>query len=294
MSSEGSEPPGELADAAKALESGGSEASRRATLLALIGRVRDDHPDSQSAARLIIRAERRGHIAAATLRTKLIKAAKTTREEASRSARLLLDALRAQLGDEEAIAALEERLNPAAPELYNGIALDRLLTAIDWLRRDELVKSLKRLKRRLEGSSVSSGAIESLNVIREFLKSQRKSTKTQREHLVELFERLELDRGKVEAMLAPLGVRVLDELRSHEAKALVERLNMTLRASGDNRITPRQLSYVRKLIKKAGFDDEVLKMLAQEAGGTEDIRELDKEQASVVIDYLVGKTGGKR
>ena len=101
-----------------------------------------------------------------------------------------------------------------------------------------------------------------------------------------------MDADKQLRTLRPFGAETPEDLRSPEAAGVVERLTMLARRTAGDRITAKQLGYIRKLVTKLGLGEDGLKIIASEAGGCEDIAELSKEQASEVIDWLVQKTGG--
>lgn len=255
--------------------------------LRLVGLICDADPDSERAARQILQAMRLGKSRPKGLRAALSEA----ESSAESSARPLLQALRLLAGDETAEDELLEVLGDERI-VADGLLLDRILTAIDWTRSERLVKAVKRLVRRLEGGRIGRLSLGTLERMNDFVKSFRKASKGQKQQLADLFLLLGMDADKQLRTLRPFGAETPEDLRSPEAAGLVERLTMLARRTAGDRITAKQLGYIRKLVTKLGLGEDGLKIIASEAGGCEDIAELSKEQASEVIDWLVQKTGG--
>ena len=77
--------------------------------------------------------------------------------------------------------------------------------------------------------------------------------------------------------------------KNGEARRLIEELSSLARAHNADGVTARQLNFIRRLVKKAGHSNQVLEIIAEEAGGVKHIAELTKQQASDVIDWLLSQ-----
>lgn len=251
-------------------------------LIPVLDLIKGEDPAAEDAARAVIAALRRGVEAPPDFMTAL----NTRRGAAALPSRILLDGLAAFLGDQEARDTLAAFFKPGRPELSQNLLLYRLLEAVGWLRDPAVIKVVKRAARRLEGGPLDGASMRQAQALADFAKAHRPATKVQRQQLSDLFLRLSLDEERIEKLLAPCGADALEDLLQGEARRLVEQLSALARAHNRDGITSRQLNFMRRLVKKAGFGDEALKVIAEEAK-VSDVAQMTKEQASEVIDWLL-------
>ncbi|MDF1661705.1 MAG: hypothetical protein P1V97_08025 [Planctomycetota bacterium] len=211
----------------------------------------------------------------------------------SASAQILLKGLQGMLGDASIEADFAARLKPERPEVYDGVILDRLLTAIEWQRSKKLTTKIKALIRRLEDGQLSRGSLSNLQTMQDFVKSQRKVTKVQKQQLEDLITRMTMTPERFQALLKPYGIREIEELKNGEARGLIQRLAALASRHNADGITSRQINYVRRLIKKLGLDDDAESIIAEEVAQKKNIAELSKEQGSMVIEWLIEQGGGE-
>lgn len=250
----------------------------------LIPLICNDLPEAEKSARLVASALKRQLGDRDTVKGLVDEA---IQGQNTASAIILLKGLQGMLGDDSIEADFAARLKPERPEVYDGVILDRMLTAIEWQRSEKLLKKIKALIRRLEDGQLSRGSLGNLQTMQDFVKSQRKVTKVQKQQLDDLITRLSMSPERFQALLKPFGVTEVDSLKNGEARGLIQRLAALASKHNADGITSRQINYIRRLIKKLGLDSDAETIIAEEVAQKKNIAELSKEQGSMVIEWLL-------
>jgi hypothetical protein len=272
------------------LEKGDNPKAIQKALLTLISEIRDDAPQSEQCAFYVLATLRKGQGERGKVKAALLAHTKTAM---SGSALILCKGLLGVLGIETVEDEFTAILKPERREIYDGVILDRLLTAITWLRSDPLIKKVKTLIRRLEDGQVSQAAIGNLQAMRDFAKAHRKMTKVQKKQLQDLQVRLSMDPARFNSLLQPFGISSIDELKNGEARNLVQKLSSLAARHNSEGITSRQINYIRRLVKKIGLDDDAESIIAQEVAQKSNIAEMTKEQGSITIEWLLAQPGAE-
>jgi hypothetical protein len=279
-----------LKEALALFESGKSDRAIQQAFDLLIALISDDRPEAEMAARHFAAAIRRGFGDHSKLSLALAAACD---RQVTASAHVLLKGLQGLLGDASIENHFAAMLDPGRLEVYDGLVLDRLLTAIEWQRSEVLLRKMKALIRRLEGGQLSHGNLGNIKSMRDFVKSQRKVTKVQKQQFEDLSIRLNMSEERIKALMQPYGVNSIHEMKNAEARTLIQRLTALASRHNADGITSRQINYIRRLIKKLELDDNADSIIAEEVAQKSNIVELSKEQGSMVIEWLLQQDESK-